>query len=343
MKIVVSSRYDAVYNLALEEYLTRKASQEGVILYLWQNNKAIIIGRNQNPYLECDIAYAKRNSIPIIRRMSGGGAVYHDIGNLNYTVIYESGLFTKGSVTDYLLLSLADVGIIAKKTGRNDIEIDGKKVSGTAYYHGCGFVCQHGCILVNTDLDKIGMALSPDTDKITSKGIKSVRARVANVSEFNAGVDINILQTSLIRNLKMLLINTHFYSESLEIDKQEIDPLSITDDAYRAILEKYSSDNWNLRKKIDMTYSLHSRFEWGDCTVYILSDCDVIEDIYFFSDALDGSIFQIISLALRGIPFERKMMIEKLERVMDETISKMDKTIISDIISLITEEFTIHE
>lgn len=342
MKIVISNEYNAAHNLALEEYLARTAREENAVLFLWQNEKSVIIGRNQNPYMECDMSYADNNRIPVVRRMSGGGAVFHDRGNLNYSVIYKKELLSKESVTDYVIQSLLNAGIRVTKNGRNDIGIDEKKVSGTAFYQRDGFICQHGCILIKSDLDVLEKVLKPDMDKVVSKGIHSVRARVANISDYNSNICVDDVKNALISNFKRLL-DSGYCSNDACIGKREVSPSYLKEEEYNEILKKYLSDDWNMRKKIDMRYSIRSRFPWGDCTIVFLTDCSVIRNVYIFSDVLEESIIQTVTAALKGTDFSKDLILKELRKIMNETKNTRDRNILSDITALTEKELGIHD
>lgn len=341
MKIVISNEYDATYNLALEEYLIKTIREENIVLFLWQNEKSVIIGRNQNPYMECDMSYADNNRISVVRRMSGGGAVFHDLGNLNYSVIYKKDLLSKEYVTDFVIQSLKDVGIGVNKNGRNDIEIDEKKVSGTAFFHRDGVICQHGCILIKSDLEVIEKVLKPNMDKVVSKGIHSVRARVANITDYNADICVDDVKNALISNFKRLLDSNDYRLKNKNVEQREISPSRLNEREYNEILEKYLSDDWNMRKKIDMRYSIRSRFSWGDCTIVFLTDCAVIKNVYVFSDVLEENTIQTVTTALEGTIFSKDKILKKLRQIMTDANDDRDRDIMSDIIELTIKELPV--
>jgi len=183
LKVVKTDCVDPYINLAAEEHMTMNAEEGTVTLFLWQNAKTVVIGRNQNPWKECDVEAIKRDGISLARRISGGGAVYHDMGNLNFTFIAKDGLFDIGRQTDVILLACRLLGVDASKTGRNDLTIDGKKFSGHAYYSSGGYNYHHGTIMMDVAGDDLSKYLRVPEAKLRSKGVASVRSRVTNLRE----------------------------------------------------------------------------------------------------------------------------------------------------------------
>lgn len=173
-------------NLAIEEYLTDTVPEDTLIVYLWQNKHTVVIGRNQNAWAECRTAELERDGGTLARRLSGGGAVYHDMGNLNFTFITdvgESNALDLKLFCEPVVRTLATLGVKAEVNGRNDITIDGKKFSGNSQYIRQGRVMHHGTIMFDSDLSVVSEALRVDPTKIQTKGIRSVRSRVTNVAE----------------------------------------------------------------------------------------------------------------------------------------------------------------
>ena len=177
---------DPAYNLAFEEYVLRN-KKEGDFLLLWQNDNAVIIGRNQNTEEEIDKAFVEAHGIKVVRRITGGGAVYHDLGNLNYSFITDCTAFNKDALaafTEPVAAALRALGAPAQLSGRNDIVIEGKKVSGTAQRIQDGRILHHGTLLFQSDPEMIAGALKADPDKFRSKSTKSVRSRVGNIADY---------------------------------------------------------------------------------------------------------------------------------------------------------------
>lgn len=184
---IINESNNPYFNLALEEYALKNLNLGDDMLILWINEPTVVIGRNQNTIEEINSKYIKEHNINVVRRMSGGGAVYHDFGNVNYTFITSSEGDSANNFrkfTQPVIDLLSDLGVKAEFSGRNDITIDGKKVSGTAQYYLKDRMLHHGAILFHTNLDILKDVLNVKLDKIESKGIKSVRSRVANVYDY---------------------------------------------------------------------------------------------------------------------------------------------------------------
>lgn len=181
------------FNLALEEYAFRNLDRKEEYFMLWQNRPAVIIGKHQNAREEVNLPYVKEHGIPVIRRLSGGGAVYHDLGNLNFTFIVngESGELSMERFAEPLLLACREFGIEAGIEGRNDVTVHGRKFSGNAGYQEDGRTMHHGTIMIGVDKKVMGEALRVSGDKIISKSVKSVPSRVVNLSECT-GVPITV-------------------------------------------------------------------------------------------------------------------------------------------------------
>ena len=180
------NRTDPRINLAIEEHLLRQVDLGEDILLFYINAPSIIIGRNQNTLAEINHRYVAQRGITVVRRVSGGGAVYHDLGNLNFSFItrFERGSFQNfRKFTEPAIRVLREMGVPAELSGRNDILVNGRKVSGTAQYRGRERMISHGTLLFDARLDEVSDALNVKMDKIVAKGIKSVRSRVANISE----------------------------------------------------------------------------------------------------------------------------------------------------------------
>jgi lipoate-protein ligase A len=194
MLIVESKSLDVYRNLALEEYLMDWVQDRGPILFLWQSDCAVVMGKNQNPWKECRLDVMKRDGVPLARRISGGGAVYHDAGNLNYCVITGREEYCEGDAYNLVFRALEAFGIHAEKTGKSNLSVDGLKFSGNAFAFRKGRVMHHGTLLLQTDLARLGRYLGSMLEGIDTHAIASVPARVMNL-----GLDVRAVATELKR------------------------------------------------------------------------------------------------------------------------------------------------
>lgn len=198
-KYYISDSVNPYENLALEQCLFRAADRESAVLYLWQNDRTIVAGRNQNIFAECRAEEFLAEGGRIARRHSGGGTVYHDLGNLNFSLISRDAA---PETVDYRRLvadALADFGVAVESNGRNDLLAGGRKISGSAAYHDGAVLCRHGTILVSADTEKMAYYLTPDKSKLDRNHVSSVSARVTNLSELSGEITIEKVRAALIR------------------------------------------------------------------------------------------------------------------------------------------------
>lgn len=251
---------DPAFNLALEDHLfqTLPDGHPGLFL-LWQNAPSIIIGRHQCAAEEIDLSAVDRLGLPVVRRMTGGGAVYHDLGNLNFSWLCAETPGRPMRQADFarflepVCAALASLGIAARISGRNDLEVDGKKVSGSSQRRLPGRTLHHGTLLVSADLDFLGQVLRPSPEKIISKGVASVRARVGNLAEFwRPGTDICILAKTIMAKVA---------DGPAGLDLSPGSDLHMA--AMRLAFAKYGSRQWNFLASPPYTVEKKKRFAFG--------------------------------------------------------------------------------
>ena len=232
------SSTDPAFNLALEQYVFDSLPRDRNYFLLWQNDNAVIVGRHQNTLAEVNEPYIRENGIRVVRRLSGGGAVYHDMGNLNFTYIQDSASGIQLDLAMFcrpLAEAISALGASAEVNGRNDITIDGRKFSGNAQYVKEGRVMHHGTIMFDSDLSIAGLALTPDPEKVAAKGVKSVRSRMTTVREHLPG-DISLAE------FKKLLLEKLFAGQPMEqytLTQQDIASIEKLRD------ERYGTWDWN--------------------------------------------------------------------------------------------------
>lgn len=272
------NEHDAALNLAMEEYLLRQARTNEDILLFYINAPSIIIGRHQNTIEEINRDYVEEHHIRIVRRLSGGGAVYHDLGNLNFSFItdYRQENFNDfRKFTEPVVRSLNRMGVRAELSGRNDILVDGRKVSGNAQYISRQRMVSHGTLLFNSDLTHVADALKVKANKMESKGIKSVRSRVANIIEFlDKPMDIETFRATLLTDIfEGASTPTQFILS--ESDRNAIQRLA--DDRYR-------SWEWNYGKSPDFNLQKTERFPFGEVTAHLNVQQGQIRAVKFYGD-----------------------------------------------------------
>ncbi len=194
--LLITDNTDPCHNLGLEEYLFDNLENDSCLLYLWRNEKTVVIGRNQNAENECNIPLIREDGARLVRRLTGGGAVYHDLGNLNFSLICPKEDFDDANGNNIILKALISRGIKAEKSGRNDLLLNGRKFSGQAFYHHNGKSLHHGTIMVDVDKDKVSRYLNVSLLKLNDHHVKSVKSRVVNLKE-EADISIDELKEAL--------------------------------------------------------------------------------------------------------------------------------------------------
>ncbi len=317
-KIVHSLSYNPWYNLALEEYLLNQVEKGEVILYLWQNDNTVVIGRNQNAWKECRFKMFEAEGGKLARRLSGGGAVFHDLGNLNFTFIVDRDLYNLEKQLEVILRAVRNQGIEAEFSGRNDLIVQGKKFSGNAFYFTGQSAYHHGTILVDTDFAKLVRYLQVSKEKIKSKGIDSIRSRVINLQEINEDLTIEDVKKAMDRSFIDL------YKETDE--REEIDPASFS--RLKDLYKKYSSWEWRLGETPEFDISFEHRFDWGGIELGINYKNGYINSARVYSDAMNADLIQEISTVLKGVPYKLSDILLSLENISTDT---EDRKIIDDL------------
>lgn len=198
-KYICSENISPYYNLALERSLFDFVDEDTVILYLWQNSHTIVIGKNQNAYAECKVDEFIKDGGTLARRPSGGGAVYHDLGNLNFSIICKESIAKEHTYQRIVKEALSYFGIVSEFNGRNDLTVDDKKFSGNAFYVKDDVLCQHGTILINSDFKELSKYLTPDISKLERNHVKSVESRVVNLSEISDKITVESMKEAMIK------------------------------------------------------------------------------------------------------------------------------------------------
>lgn len=304
-KYILSNETNPYHNLALEELLLHSVKDGECILYLWQNRHTVVIGRNQNCWKECKVESLKASGGFPSRRLSGGGAVYHDLGNLNFTFIVKKEDYSVERQLSVIIKALESFGVEAKKTGRNDIEVQGKKFSGNAFFETDGKCYHHGTLMVNVDLDNLHNYLNVSADKLQSKGVSSVRSRVINLSEVNPEITIESLKKAMIAAFGEIYAGDK--NAPVEITKDDIDTAELN-----KLTEKYSSDKWLYGRAIKFTSSFSHRFSWGGVDLLLQVNEGKILDAEIYSDSLETEWFEKAKELLCGSEYNSEKIRERL-------------------------------
>ena len=293
------------YNLAFEEYVLCNRTL-GDYLILWQNANAVIIGQNQNAEAEINRNFVDAHQIQVVRRSTGGGAVYHDLGNLNYSFITDAGdleQLTLNRFTAPVVDALRQLGLNAETSGRNDILINGRKISGTAQRVIGGRILHHGTLLFDADPQMLEGALQADPLKYQSRGMKSVRSRVSNIRMYlNSDMDLPAFWTYL---------KGHFEKKGMQtgtLTDEEIDSV------FALKQQKYDTWEWNFGKSPPYDLSAKRRWTGGTLEILISVERGILQNVEFYGDFLSLRPLGEISDHLKGCPFQKQAVSSRLDR-----------------------------
>lgn len=300
---------DPRINLAIEEYALKNLDINETYLLFYINEPSIIIGKNQNTIEEINTEYVEGKGIHVVRRLSGGGAVYHDLGNLNFSFITKDdgeSFHNFLKFTEPVINALKELGVNAELSGRNDIIAEGRKISGNAQFSTKGRMFSHGTLLFDSEIDSVVSALKVKKDKIESKGIKSIRSRVANISEFlNDKITIEEFRGELLKNIFGGM--------------NEIQEYKLTDEDWKNIhqlsKERYQNWDWNYGKSPKFNLQHSHRFPVGQIDIRLevakgkIENCKIYGDFFGVGDVRD------IENKLEGIRYEKAEIKNALEDV----------------------------
>jgi lipoate-protein ligase A len=300
---------DPRINLAIEEYILKHLDIEETYLLFYINEPSIIIGKNQNTIEEINTKYVEEQGLHVVRRLSGGGAVYHDLGNLNFSFITKDdgeSFHNFKKFTEPVIQALEKLGVDAELSGRNDIIAQGRKISGNAQFSTKGRMFSHGTLLLDSEIENVVSALKVKKDKIESKGIKSIRSRVANISEF--------LEKKLTtEEFKQLILNYIFDGE------ENIQRYELTEEDWKKIneisKERYQNWDWNYGKSPKFNLQHSNRFPIGQIDVRLEVKKGQVEQCKIFGDFFGVGNVEEIEEKLTGIRYERQEVAKVLDDV----------------------------
>lgn len=301
---------DGWLNLARDGCFLENNKKGDVILYFYVNKNAVIIGRNQNAWKECNIANMDADGVQLVRRHSGGGAVFHDNGNLNFSFITDEKHYDLNRQMRVILNAVSKLGLKAELSGRNDITVDGKKFSGNAFSLAKGNRSHHGTILVNADLTKLSNYLCVSKEKMRSKGIDSVRARVCNLCELSSGLTVEAMRRLVIES---------FIEEYGAASEYVFDGTALAEVEERR--ERHASWEWRFGKTPQFDFETDKRFSFGDTQIYFNSRNGVIRETKVYSDCLDTELTTEIENALTGVRFRKEEIKAALSKMKDQSIA----------------------
>ncbi len=311
LTVYISESLDPMLNLALEEWIYNRSGGNAKQLYLWRNADSVIIGRFQNPWAECRVRELERDGILLARRRSGGGAVYHDSGNTNFTFFTSRQDYSKEQNFEIVLRALNNLGVPAEASGRQDLIADSRKISGSAFKLTSDKAYHHGTLLLNSNLEKLVYYLTPDDLELESKGIASVSSRVANINEFDPAITNECLTVELIGQFEA------FYGGKAKVIR--VDPKRMFDDpGFRTSYRDLTSWEWLWGRTPKFTRRLSCRFDWGEMELLLTAKRGAIEEVVLCSDPppIGGQeMTATIGGVLKGCRYSREAVTKLVARL----------------------------
>ena len=298
IKLYESNSFDPYLNLATEQYLMETVEEDACILFLWQNQNTVVIGKNQNAWKECRTTLLNEEGGVLARRLSGGGAVFHDLGNLNFTFLMPQREYDLDRQFSVIAEAMRIVGLEAERSGRNDMLVNGRKFSGNAFYKNGKQAYHHGTLLVDVDMDKLSRYLNPSKAKLQAKGVDSVRSRVVNLKELNSEITIECLKKAMTTAFEKV-----YALPCSNLDETMLDPAAI-----EALRTRNSSWEWNFGQKLPFSIEMEGRFPWGGLQIYLQVSDGIVASAKVYSDAMDWSVAPVLESAFVGCRFEKKAL-----------------------------------
>ncbi len=312
LQFVISNQTNPYWNIAVENHLLSLPETEVVTLYLWKNRRTVVIGQNQNPYSECNVEALEADGGYLMRRRTGGGAVYHDDGNINFSFIVPKAMYDQTRQFSVIQRAVLDFGIVAELSGRNDILTDGRKFSGNAFSKGRYQDLHHGTILIKGNMEDLQRYLKPKPAKLQKHGVASVRSRVVNLSELNP----EITSESIVPHLRSAFEEV-YGGKAAEVGFDDI----IAQPAVQRLYEEFASPEWKYGSWRTFTAQRSAQFDWGGVEVDLTIDDNIIRDVQIASDALDLAALDEARRLLTGVTTEQR--------------PQSENAVVNDILSLV--------
>ena len=310
IRVLRSDITDPWFNLATEDWIFRELDPRQHVLFLWRNADTVVIGRHQNPWKECKVQKMEEDEVYLARRQSGGGAVFHDLGNSNFTFLSARDRYNQEDNFKIIINALASLGITAEKSGRYDILVEGRKIFGSAFKHTKERSFHHGTLLINADLTRLQDYLNPQKAKLQSKGIASVRSRVANLTEYVAELDHDRICDAVTAAF------FDYHDARCEVEILDYDTLAAIP-SLNSYYEKMKDWEWRFGNTPDFNHQMERRFDWGQMDVYIDAKKGRIQEVKIYSDSLHPEMIDALMAELPGHRYDPEEVKEAVTGLVD--------------------------
>lgn len=320
VEIRKSETFHIYENLALEDAFLSEVEPGTIYLFLWRNHPSVIIGKNQNPWRECNLSQMRKDGVPLARRRTGGGAVYHDLGNVNYSFLCREEDYDSSRFIGIVCEALNSVGISVKVSGRNDlVDLEGRKLSGTAFLQTGDRCLLHGTLLLDVDISRMEKYLTVSEQKLQSKGVTSVKSRVVNMKEYYPQLTHEMLEDALVQAVKK-----YFPCPVTEKMVTQRDVLQEKQDFYQ-------SETWIFGRKIPFSMELSHRFPWGEIQIAFQVNTGKIKECVIYTDAMDSAWAERLAKLWKDQMFSGEKLAERADQ------AEMPGQICKDIKSLLLD------
>ena len=296
MRYLRNNHTDPYFNMAFDEYCLEQLTIDEPVFFLWQNRPSVIMGANQEVHTEVNLDYLKENNISLVRRVTGGGAVYHDLGNLNYTIVGRSDDLERDypEYTRYMLQALQKLGVQATMSGRNDILVEGRKVSGFAKRVCKNRLMIHGTLMFDVDIDKLTQVLCPPATKLQSKGIASVRSRVANLCEYLP----EITDISTFKQKLESILSNNYTDKEWELSQKDFQNIE------QLAHDKFEKWEWIYGHSPRATLNFSEKLTCGTVHIHLNISENRITSCQFGGDFIGNLPANDLEKALTGLPYD---------------------------------------
>lgn len=299
IKLYESNSFDPYLNLATEQYLMETVEEDACILFLWQNQNTVVIGKNQNAWKECRTALLQEEGGFLARRLSGGGAVFHDLGNLNFTFLLPQAEYDLDRQFSVIAEAVFMLGLNAERSGRNDVLAEGRKFSGNAFFKHEGKAYHHGTLLIDVDMAKLGRYLNPSKAKLQAKGVDSVRSRVVNLTELSPAITIATMKDAMAKAFAKVYDKPMTVMSDRDFDREAIEQLR----------QRNASWEWNYGQKLPFTAEFEDRFPWGGIQICLQVENGIVSGAKVYSDSMDWSVTPVLEPVFLGCRYDKEALL----------------------------------